>query len=110
MSIDIGKLDAIRREHSALENQAIDELAAGRIDRRGFLRYGSAIGLSAGVMAATLSAFGLAPGAMPRAAAAPSDDTIRAANIVPTGAIDPVTVADSGGLLMLQQVGEFLAR
>ncbi|MGH7159051.1 MAG: ABC transporter substrate-binding protein [Acetobacteraceae bacterium] len=110
MSIDIGKLDAIRRQQSELENQAIDELAAGRIDRRGFLRYGSAIGLSAGVMAATLSALGLVPGAMPQASAAPSDDTIRAANIVPTGAIDPVTVADSGGLLMLQQVGEFLAR
>lgn len=110
MSIDIGKLDAIRREISELENQAIDELAAGRVDRREFLRYGAAIGLSAGVMAAALAALGLAPGGMPAARAAPANDTIRAANIVPTGAIDPVTVADSGGLLMLQQVGEFLAR
>ncbi|MGH7071127.1 MAG: ABC transporter substrate-binding protein [Acetobacteraceae bacterium] len=110
MSIDVGKLDAIRREASALENQAIDELASGRIDRREFLRYGAVIGFSASAMGATLAAFGLAPGTTPAARAAAADDTIRAANIVPTGAIDPLTVADSGGLLMLQQVGEFLAR
>ena len=34
--------------------------------------------------------------------------TIKIAIVVPTGAINPVTVGDQGGLCLLGQVGEFL--
>jgi peptide/nickel transport system substrate-binding protein len=67
--------------------------------RRALLRHAAALGVAAG----------LAPGA--RAQGAPGGKpggTIRVAQTVPSGAIDPVTVGDIGGLLMLQQTGEFL--
>jgi peptide/nickel transport system substrate-binding protein len=41
-------------------------------------------------------------------AAGAAGATIRVASSVPAAAIDPVTVADAGGLVLLQQVGEFL--
>ncbi len=101
-------IDAIRRRSSEIENHVIDELAAGHIDRRQFLRHGSVIGMSLPVMSAVLGAFG-ATLASPAARAAAAGATIRVATTVPAAAIDPVTVADGGGLLMLQQTGEFLA-
>ncbi len=101
-------IDAIRRRSSEIENHVIDELAAGHIDRRQFLRHGSVIGMSLPMMSAVLGAFG-ATLASPAARAAAAGATIRVATTVPAAAIDPVTVADGGGLLMLQQTGEFLA-
>src|SRR5215831_15870368 len=87
-------LDSVRRGSSELENHVIDELVAGHIDRRAFLRHGSILGMSLPLMGTVLGALGATLVAPARAGAA--------------GAIDPVTVADGGGLLMLQQTGEFL--
>jgi peptide/nickel transport system substrate-binding protein len=53
-------------------------------------------------------AFGATIATAPAARAAAGGATIRIATTVPAAAIDPVTVADGGGLLMLQQAGEFL--
>ena len=100
-------IDSIRRHSSDLENHIIDEFAAGYIDRRGFLRHGVTIGMSMPVLTALASAFGASMVAMPRIAGA-AGATIRVATTVPAAAIDPITVADGGGLLMLQQVGDFL--
>lgn len=108
MTINVRGLDTIRRRCDALGNHAIDELAAGHVGRREFLRYASVIGVSAATASATFAALGLAPEAIGPAEAAMPGATVRAAGIVPNGAIDPVTVADVGGLLLLQQVGEFL--
>ncbi|RWB91464.1 MAG: peptide ABC transporter substrate-binding protein, partial [Mesorhizobium sp.] len=49
-------------------------------------------------------------GGMPSLARAQgaSGATMRVACNVPTAAIDPVTIADGGGTLVIQQVGEFL--
>ncbi len=41
-------------------------------------------------------------------AAGAAGATIRVASSVPAAAIDPVTIADAGGLLVMQQVAEFL--
>jgi peptide/nickel transport system substrate-binding protein len=101
-------IDPLRQRLGALENHLIDEFLAGRVSRRGFLRRGSAIGLAApmlGAIAAAIDPF-TAPAA--RAGAGKPDTTIRVGNSVPAGAIDPVTVGDTGGLVMLQQVGDFL--
>ena len=100
-------IDSIRRQSSALENHIIDEFAAGYIDRRAFLRHGVTIGMSMPVLSALAGAFGASMVALPRIAGA-AGATIRIATTVPAAAIDPVTVADGGGLLMLQQVGDFL--
>jgi peptide/nickel transport system substrate-binding protein len=100
-------LDSLRRGSSELENHVIDELVAGHIDRRAFLRHGSILGMSLPLMGTVLGALG-ATLAAPAARAGAAGATIRVATTVPAAAIDPVTVADGGGLLMLQQTGEFL--
>jgi len=95
-------LDRARREANDTQNHVIDEFLAGHIDRRGLLRHGSAFGLSAAVMG------GLIGAPMREAHAGTPGATIRVASATPTGAINPVTVADLGGLVLLQQTGEFL--
>ena len=101
-------LDILRRGRTDLENHLIDGLVNGRVSRREFIRHGSLLGLSLPFLGSVGLAAGL--GGMPSLARAQdaAGATIRVANSVPAAAIDPVSVADSGGLLMLQQVGEFL--
>ncbi|RWE20903.1 MAG: ABC transporter substrate-binding protein [Mesorhizobium sp.] len=101
-------LDLIRRNRTPLENHLIDGLVDGRVSRRDFIRHGSLLGLSLPLLGGITTAAGL--GVMTshvRAQGAPGA-TIRVAMTVPTAAIDPVTIADGGGFLMLQQVGEYL--
>ncbi len=95
--------DRIRFGCSEFENHLIDEWRAGRLSRRSFLARASAAGMS-------LPAIGALLGASPRPAraAAKPGGTIRVAQTTPAGAVDPVTVADLGGLVLLQQTGEFL--
>ena len=100
-------LDRLRREASDLENHVVDEFLAGRLDRRGLLREGSRFGLALPLLGGLLGA--ASPFAAPLARAqGQKDATIRVASQTPSGAVDPVTVANTGGLVMLQQTGEFL--
>ncbi len=100
-------LERLRQDRSELDNHVIGEFISGRIDRRAFLRHGSRLGLSAVLMSSALGTVGLAGLRPARAQGAPGA-TIRVAQITPSGAINPVTVADQGGLLPLQIVGDFL--
>ncbi|WP_088343065.1 MULTISPECIES: ABC transporter substrate-binding protein [Rhodomicrobium] len=108
MRKDYRTIDAIRRGRTEIENHLIDGVVDGRISRREFLRHGSLLGLSLPLLGrvAAATGFGVMPGLAYAAGAAGA--TIRIGNSIPSAAIDPVTVADAGGLLMLQQVGEFL--
>jgi peptide/nickel transport system substrate-binding protein len=99
-------LDQARRRGSEIENDLIDELRAGRIGRREFLRHGTVLGMSAPLLLAALGGLGTA--APPRPARAAGSGTVRVAQTVPAGAIDPVTIADSGGVIQLCQTGEYL--
>ncbi|WP_137934110.1 ABC transporter substrate-binding protein [Mesorhizobium comanense] len=101
-------LDLIRRGRSPLENHLIDGLVDGRVSRRDFVRHGSLLGLSLPLLGriGMAAGFGAAP-SLARAAGAPGA-TIRVGSSVPAAAIDPVTIADAGGLLIMQQVAEFL--
>jgi peptide/nickel transport system substrate-binding protein len=101
-------LDRLRREASDLENHVVDEFLAGRLDRRGLLREGSRFGLGVSLLGGLLGT--LDPFGATRALAQTGrpDATIRVASPTPSGAVEPVTVANSGGLLMLMQTGEFL--
>jgi peptide/nickel transport system substrate-binding protein len=101
-------VDQLRREATDLENHVIDEYAAGRVDRRGLLRHGARIGMGLpllGGLLGTLDPLGIHAA---RAQAGKPGATIRVACLVPTGAVDPVTVANAGGLVLLMQTGEFL--
>jgi peptide/nickel transport system substrate-binding protein len=101
-------LDLLRRRRNAIENHLIDGLVAGRVSRREFIRHGSVLGLSLPLLGqlGVAAGFGAMPG-QARAQGAPGA-TIRVACSAPTGAVDPVTTPDVGGLVMLQQTGEFL--
>ncbi|RUZ79144.1 ABC transporter substrate-binding protein [Mesorhizobium sp. M7A.F.Ca.US.006.01.1.1] len=108
MSKNYSILDLIRRNRTPLENHLIDGLVDGRVSRRDFVRHGSLLGLSLPLLGRIGMAAGL--GGMPslaRAQGAPGA-TIRVASSVPAATIDPVTIADAGGLLIMQQVAEFL--
>ena len=102
------QFDALRRRLGALDNDLIDELLAGRLDRRSFMRHGAMLGLSLPVLGsmAGLAGFGAMP--TPALAQGKPGATIKVAIATPAGAIDPVTVADDPGLTMLIQAGEFL--
>jgi len=107
------RLDEIRAGRSVVENHYIDELAAGHLSRRDFLRRGSMIGLSVPTMGAILAACGGANNSSSSpsgAAAAPAKrgGVLRVANQVPAAAVNPLTVTDGGGIVMLCQTGEFL--
>src|ERR1700742_732112 len=100
-------LEQLRRHSNEVENDLIDELHAGRIGRREFLRHGTVLGMSASLLLA--AAGGIGSLAAPQAARAATAGTVRVAQTTPSGAIDPVTVPDSGGVIMLCQTGEYLA-
>ncbi len=123
MKVNPKLLDQVRSRSSELENETIDAFVTGRISRRDFLRRGSVIGLSATSMGAVLAACGNANKTGGSASSASSgtgtaspsgsgtpkaNATLRVANQVPAAAINPITIADNGGLTMLCQVGDFL--
>ena len=107
MAVDYKFLDALRRKLQPHERHLIDGFVAGRVNRRDFLRHGSVLGLSLPVLGGVAGALGmgLTPGA---ARAAAPGGKIRVAQSVPAGAIDPVTIADNGGIVVLSQVSEYL--
>ncbi len=70
--------------------------------------------VAAGLTRRTLLAAAAASRCLPGHAAAPAlrprpGATLRIAQIAPSASVDPLTTADTGGLVLLQQAGEFLA-
>lgn len=107
MPINFKRLDALRRGRSEHENHLIDGLITGHVSRREFMRHGSVLGLSLPFLGSVATAVGLA--ATPRVARAGTPGgTIRIAQNVPAASIDPVKIADGGGVTVLSQVAETL--
>ncbi len=92
-------IEALRRGAGPVGSAAIDELLAGRIDRRELLRFASVIGLGLPLLACSAD----------RPPTARPGGVVRVGMPIPAGRIDPVTVADAGGICMLSQTGEYLA-
>src|SRR5260370_34579570 len=111
MSADNRRLGRLRQSQGDIGNHIIDEYAAGRMSRRDFIRRGTIVGIALPVLGAVISACGSSgspSSSSSSTAAGKPGATIKAAIIVPSGAINPVTVADQGGLDMLGQTGEYL--
>ncbi|MGH2916154.1 MAG: ABC transporter substrate-binding protein [Solirubrobacteraceae bacterium] len=120
MTSPSSRLDPLRAGASEHQNHYLDELAAGRISRREFVRKGAAIGMSSALLSAALvacgganssrssSASGSASASSSGAAPAKPGGTLRLACQAPTAEINPITIADLGGSTMLTQTGEFL--
>ncbi|HEX6933978.1 MAG TPA: ABC transporter substrate-binding protein [Streptosporangiaceae bacterium] len=110
MNIDNSRLDRVRDGQSELGNHVIDEFVAGRISRRELIRRGTVVGISMPAISAILAACGSSStgGGGGGGGGGGTNATIKAGIITPAGAINPVTVADQGGLDMLAQTGEYL--
>ncbi|MBO0775543.1 MAG: peptide ABC transporter substrate-binding protein, partial [Actinobacteria bacterium] len=109
--IDHRRLDKLRRGRGPVAEHVIDEYVAGRLSRRDFLRRGSMVGLSMPVLGGILAACGGSggtPSSGGTGAKGKPGATIKAGMYVPAGAINPITIADQGGLQLLGNIGEFL--
>src|SRR5271157_5262048 len=99
------RLDHLRRNSGELENHLFDEYAGGRISRRELLRRATVLGISLPVLGSVFGS-GIA-GASTRpvlgARSAAGGGTVKVGIVTPTAAINPLTVADQGGLDMLGQ-------
>jgi peptide/nickel transport system substrate-binding protein len=107
------RVDAIRARSTPLENHLIDELRAGKIGRREFVRRGGIIGMSIPLLGFIASACGVSKEDLekadkPQTAKAKAGGTIRIGQQQPSGELDPVTVNNQGGLTLLGQTGEYL--
>jgi peptide/nickel transport system substrate-binding protein len=110
------RVDEFRRTSSEIENHLIDELSAGKISRREFVRRGTVLGLSLPALSFIAAACGgddddaAATGATDTTGGSPqAGGTLRTAMLPPVGTLDPLTVVDEGGLAVLGQSGEYLA-
>jgi peptide/nickel transport system substrate-binding protein len=115
-------LSRFRRGQGEIANHVIDEYAAGRLSRRDFIRRATVVGISIPVIGEILTACGssassssasssasaTATASGSATAAGKAGATINAGIVVPTAEINPLTVADQGGLDMLAQTGEYL--
>jgi peptide/nickel transport system substrate-binding protein len=106
------RVDAIRGSSTDLENHLIDELTLGRITRREFVRRGTVVGMSIPLLSFLASACGGddegAPTGTEQRADVQPGGVLRTGIIAPAGELDPITVADEGGLAVLGQSGEYL--
>jgi len=99
-----------RNEATPIENNLIDELVEGELDRAEFLRRGAMFGLSIGVMSSALAFVGEA-GAGPFASASESvkvGGTARVGLAKWGGSLEPYKLAEAGSLGMSGIPGEYL--
>ena len=119
MSRNDSELDRLRSGRTELENHYIDELVSGNLSRRDFLRRGSTIGMSAPLLGAILAACGSSSSKSSASSGSSSaastttgtptkGGTLTVGAVAPAASINPLTISDAGGLLMLNQTGEFL--
>ena len=112
-NIDHRRLGQLREGQGEIANHIIDEFAAGRLTRRDFIRRGTVVGISVPLLGSILAACGSSgssssPSGGSSSAAGKPGAVIKAGIVTPTASINPVTVADQGGLDMLGQTGEYL--
>jgi peptide/nickel transport system substrate-binding protein len=109
MNTKDNRLDQLRADCSEVENHYVDELLAGRLSRRGFLRRGAVVGMSSALMTTLLEATGCGSesGSSGTGGTPKRGGTLRLALLAPGAAINPLTTNDTGNV-MLNQTGEYL--
>jgi peptide/nickel transport system substrate-binding protein len=114
-NIDHRRLGRLRQDQGEIANHIIDEFAAGRLSRRDFIRRATVVGISAPALGGILAACGSSSSSSTSSTSSSSASAsgapgavIKAGIVTPTASINPVTVADQGGLDMLAQTGEYL--
>jgi len=105
------RFEEYRREAGPVENNLIDELLDGEVDRSEFIRRGTMVGLSASLIGTALAALGEAPLAFARPSRGRAGGRIRVGCIPPPAhGLDPHTYADTGSLVTGNIAGEMLNR
>ncbi len=115
-NINHRRLARLRRGQGEIANHIIDEFAAGRLSRRDFIRRASVVGISVPLVGSILEACSSSSSSSGSSSSSSASSSatgaagavIRAGITTPAAAINPVTVADQGGLDMLAQTGEYL--
>src|SRR5215472_9216274 len=90
------RLDGIRVRRTELENSVIDEMLAGRISRREFVRAGSVIGISLPVLGAILAACSSGTTTAPSTGGVKKGGRLNMGHQTPSGPMDPILTADLG--------------
>lgn len=102
--------DYRRQQAGPLENNLIDELVNGEMDRTEFLRRGAMFGLSAGIMGSLLAFVGeagAASGSTARLARVQAGGTIRV-GLTAGASLEPYLLNDGGSLALAGIPGEYL--
>ncbi len=105
------RVETVRGRAGELENHLIDELRAGRISRREFMRRGTMLGMSISTLGVVVSGCArpdVTKVSPPQTKAPRPGGTIRAGIVAPAAAIDPIKISDEGGLAVLAMSGQFL--
>ena len=107
------RVDEFRKTSSEIENNLIDALTAGKINRREFVRRGTVLGLSLSSLSFIAAACGgddddEAATGTTEGTAKPGG-ALRTGIIAPAIELNPLVVYDEGGLAVLGQSGEYLA-
>jgi peptide/nickel transport system substrate-binding protein len=101
-------IGAARGGMSEVENALVDELLAGRLDRRSFLMHGSRLGLGLPLLGAMAAMAGCSPETSPAPAAGASGGTLTIGIAMPHGEINPLTATDGATYQLYWQTAEFL--
>src|SRR5436305_14566511 len=101
--IDHKRLGQLREGQGEIANHIIDEVAAGRLTRRDFIRRGTVVGISVPLLGSILPACGSSgssssPSGGSSSAAAQPGAVTKALIVTPTASNSPATVTDLGGL------------
>ena len=105
------RIESFRRnEAGPIENNLIDELVNGELDRTEFLKRGAVFGLSVGMMGSLLGLVGeagAATGATTQLARVQAGGTIRV-GLTAGGSLEPYLLNDGGSLALAGIPGEYL--
>jgi peptide/nickel transport system substrate-binding protein len=104
------RIEAFRQSEAAgpLENNLIDELVAGELDRREFIARATMFGLSAGTIGFLLRSVGEAEPAFAATQASKVGGTLRVGITKPAGPLEPYLLNDGGALAFSGIPGEYL--
>ena len=109
---ELRRIDEFRRnEAGPLENNLIDELVSGELDRADFLRRGAMFGLSLGALGTLLGLTGeaaAAPGPTAQLAGAKAGGTLRIGIAAFGASLEPYLLNEGGSLAFAGIPGEYL--
>ena len=101
-------VDEFRRDASEIDNNLIDELVAGEVDRQEFLRRASVFGLGAGAIGLLLRYMGEEPAFGATLAPAKVGGTLRVGAVAYNSSLEPFGLREAGSLGLAGIPGEYL--